>query len=439
MPYPAQMTPTTAPPMPRWLRRVLWAGAVMAVLGLLAAWAGYRWADRTPGELLRYAERRLLGHNKLEAVALPVFAVVRPFIEREPFALQVAAPRGQQAHRLPPQRYDAQGRPLPSKAVAAAVLASPAATQRVQGVDQLLRAVRQAQPGDVIELAPGRYPIKGNVNIDRPGLAGAPVVLRAERVGQAVLEFNALEGFFVQAPYWVFEDLTIVGKCSRHQDCEHAFHVVMKARNTVIRNNLVEDFNAHIKVNGHKGQWPDDGLVQFNTLRNSAGRDTHFPVTPIDIVAANRWVVVDNTISDFVKLHGNLISYGVFMKGAGEGGRIERNTIVCTSRDISQPGVRVGASFGGGGTGAPYCRDKKCLTEHTLGVLQDNDIAHCNDFGIYINQANQTTIAGNRLLNTAGIDVRFPNASATVTQNVVEGRIRSRDGGVVEASGNEFP
>jgi len=404
---------------------------------LLAAWVVYQTLDRTPGELMRYAERRLIGHNKLEAVALPVFAWVRPLFEREPYPLQVSAPRGQQAQRLPPQRYDAQGRPVPSQAQTGPAVASPLATQYVQDTPGLLRAIRQAQPGDVIELAPGTYRVQTNVKIGQAGRADAPVVLRAERVGQSVIEFNALEGFLVQVPYWVFEDLTIVGKCPRHQDCEHAFHVVTKAHSTVIRNNLVEDFNAHIKVNGHEGRWPDDGLVQFNTLRNSRGRDTHFPVTPIDVVAASRWVVADNIISDFVKLHGNLISYGVFMKGAGEDGRIERNTIVCTSAHISQPGLRVGASFGGGGTGAPFCRDKQCIAEHTRGVLQDNDIAHCNDFGIYINEANQTLIRGNRLLNTAGIDVRFPNASATITGNVVEGRIRSREGGVVQASDNQ--
>ena len=36
----------------------------------------------------------------------------------------------------------------------------------------------------------------------------------------------------------------------------------------------MEDFNAHIKVNGEGGQWPDNGLVQYNTLTNSHPRTT---------------------------------------------------------------------------------------------------------------------------------------------------------------------
>ena len=44
------------------------------------------------------------------------------------------------------------------------------------------------------------------------------------------------------------------------------------------------------------------------------------------------------------------MAYGVFMKGASAQGRIERNLIICTTQDISQPGNRIGLSFGGGGT-----------------------------------------------------------------------------------------
>jgi hypothetical protein len=89
----------------------------------------------------------------------------------------------------------------------------------------------------------------------------------------------------------------------------------------------------------------------------------------------------------------------------------------------------VGFSFGGGGTGATSCRNGRCAFEHDGGVAANNIIAHCNDFGVDINRSKGITIVHNTLINTAGIDVRNAPASASISNNVLEGRIRQRDGG----------
>ncbi len=41
--------------------------------------------------------------------------------------------------------------------------------------------------------------------------------------------------------------------------------------------------NAHFKVNGSGGAYPDFGVIEGNTLRNGSVRDTGNPVTPVDL------------------------------------------------------------------------------------------------------------------------------------------------------------
>lgn len=413
------------------------AGALFIFLMLVSIgvmWAAYQYFDRTPGELMRYAERRLIGHNKLEFVILPIFRALLPHIERPVTGPYPTFGKGAQAFSLPPQRYDAEGRPLANRSYSSDIVPVPTPHSIVDSVGQIAQAIAGARPGQVLEIAPGTYTFDGKIRVQNAGLATNPIVLRARVPGSVVIQFDTGVGFYVAAPYWIFENLVIRGI---DQKGDHAFHVTGKAKALVLRNNRVEDFNAHIKVNGLNGDWPDFGLIQFNSLTNSRPRVTGLPVTLIDLVGANEWTVADNVISNFIKLEGNQISYGVFMKGDSHRGRIERNLIVCTESDISQRGTRVGLSFGGGGTGTEYCRDKRCITEHSEGTAANNIVANCNDFGVYVNKSNQTTIANNLLLNTYGIDVRFPESSATVYGNVVEGRIRARDGGTLTKEQNQ--
>lgn len=395
--------------------------------------------ERTPGELIRFARLNLIGHDYLEAVLLRPLRYLETRVERPVPDTQLPSKgKGQQLHSQGNVQYLASGQPIPG------LLATTPnghddgpANIRVASSEAIAQALRTAHAGQTILIAPGRYLIKAKISTGFGGERDLPITLRAGKPGLVRLDFNTVEGFKVEHPFWIFENLHIRGVCEPAGDCEHAFHVVGKASSVVLRNNLIEDFNAHIKVNGEDGNWPDNGLVQFNTLSNSRTRDTGRPVTPIDIVAASKWRVADNIISNFAKSGGNQIAYGVFMKGAGHGGRIERNLIVCTPRDISQPGVRVGLSFGGGTSSPGACRDQSCQYEHSAGQAINNIIAHCNDFGIDVNRATSTLIAHNTLINTAGIDIRGNESTATVYANLLEGRIRLRDGSQAKLSMNE--
>lgn len=69
--------------------------------------------DRTPGELIRYAMRRLEGHPNVEAIVHPPLLWVQAKVERPvpPGPLPTLG-KGQQTFNLPPLAYSPTGRPV---------------------------------------------------------------------------------------------------------------------------------------------------------------------------------------------------------------------------------------------------------------------------------------------------------------------------------------
>jgi len=320
-----------------WLAGVLLAAALSLSLSAYLV-RGERWgavSERTPMELVRYAERRLIGHPKLQYLFGPVLGAVRSSQEREPPANLPTLGKGQQAHALSAAGYDTAGRPRAGSGVVATQATAPA-PRVVSNMQDLAAAIASAAPGQVLELAPGSYALSQTLTTGMAGLPAQPIVLRAAKPGAVEIVVTALQGIVVNQPYWVFENLDWRGACPTHDDCEHAYHVVGRARGTVILNNRIRDFNAHLKINGEGGTWPDDGLLQFNTLTNSAPRRTALPVSLVDLVGANGWQIADNHIERIAKDGGNKISYAICVKGAGQQARIERNLVVCTPERLSQ-------------------------------------------------------------------------------------------------------
>lgn len=397
--------------------------------------------SRTPGELIRYTLERLEGHPSLERMAHPLLYAAQRRVERPevtPRALIESMGKGQQRGALPRQMYDTDGHPKPLNAADVRLqrhvpgeATALGETHWVRNATELKHAAARARAGDVIQLMPGRYQLSGWLQPKNDGTALQPVIVRAEAPGAAIIEVNS--GTIHQdRAYWIYENLVLEGHCGgRDVPCEHAFHVVGGGRNVVIRNNLIRNFAAHIKVNGERGQFPDHGLLQFNTLTNDKAFG-HGMLAPFDLVGASHWVVSDNHVSHFVKQWSKNASYGVFMKGGGEGGRIERNVVVCsTDGDISHFGSRVGISLGGGLTEKPFCPDQECIYEHKGGTVINNVIINCNDFGIDNNRSVQSVVAHNTVINTYGIGVRGIPSDAEVYGNVVDGAINARRGGTL--------
>lgn len=389
-------------------------------------------------ELVRYTERRLVGHPKLERLFGPALETVRQGQEREPPANLPTLGKGQQAHHLSSAGYDAAGRPMPSTGKSS--IAPPTGMLRaLSNVKELAEAMNSAAPGQVLELAAGSYALGEPLATGHAGSAAQPIVLRAAEPGTVEIVVTAKQGVVVSQPYWVFENLDWRGACEQHTDCDHAFHIVGRARATVVLNNRTRDFNVHYKINGEGGAWPDDGLLQFNTVTNSRSRHTELPVNLINLVGANGWKILDNHIERLGKDLGLQISYGICMKGAGRQAHVERNLVVCTPQRVSQSGLRVGISFGCGTTGDEFCRNGRCEYELSDSVIANNVIAHCNDFGVDLNRAHNALVAHNTLINTAGIDARHASTQGVVIGNLLEGRVRARDGARLNEQDNAVP
>lgn len=313
----------------------------------------------------------------------------------------------------------------------------------VADVAGLLAAIEAAQPGDTLVLAPGNYEVhQSKITCGAAGTADAPIVVQAAELGTVFIKFDAVEGFHVRGPHWEFANLDIEGICPADSDCEHAFHVTGAADGTHLHHNRMHGFNAMIKGNGEpigpndSFVWPDDVTVEYNELFNEAARDTGNPVTPIDVVGGHNWVLRGNFIHDHAKAGGDNISYAAFLKGHSKDGIIERNLIAC--EHLHTGNIRLGLSLGGGGTGPDsICEDGACKPEHERGIIRNNLIVNCPaDVGVYVNAGADSKIVNNVLYNTAGIDMRFSQTTGIVYNNILDGKIRDRDGGTSDKMAN---
>lgn len=303
-----------------------------------------------------------------------------------------------------------------------------AAERRVSDVAGLRTALQQAAPGDTIVLEDGVYTVNTNLNCTTNARQN-PITVRPASKAGAHIRFDALEGFKVSGAGWRFEGLRIEGICAQHSACEHAFHLAGDADGVVIANNTLWNYNAHIKSNGDgtPRKFPDDVLIEGNTIYNTTPRQTSNPVTPIDVVGGRRWILRANFIYDFAKAQGNNISYAAFLKGNSRDGLIERNLIQCERNHTGF--IRLGLSIGGGGTSPDsICEDGTCTPEHQNALVRNNIVVRCPaDVGLYVNKGKNTRIYHNLFFQTTGIDIRFASSDADVRYNVLSGGLRARD------------
>jgi hypothetical protein len=332
-------------------------------------------------------------------------------------------------------------------AVAGCLLVASTAHAGVVNVStpaELTAALAAAQPGDEIVLANGTYALTGAA-CSANGTAAQPIVVRSATPRGANIDFDALEGFRVTGAHWHFEDLDITGVCANDSDCEHAFHVSGAAHGFVLRGSRVMDFNAQLKVNasliGSAYVTPNNGLIEYNELGDSHGRETANPVTKLNIDTGEDWIVRGNYLHDAYKLQGDGVSYAAFMKSGSKRGLFERNLVLCSH--ITTGGTRIGLSFGGGGTGNQYCApafdpNVPCTIEHDGGTMRNNIIVNCSDVGIYLNEAKDSHILFNTIIATTGVDFRFATTSGEAVGNLLGSMIRTRDGATMTESGNQM-
>jgi hypothetical protein len=302
--------------------------------------------------------------------------------------------------------------PLPRALAADTVVADTAGLER---------ALRGARPGQTITLAPGTYRI-ADLRTEADGTEALPITVRARLLGEARIGVTGVVGFSVRHAFWRFENLDLQGAARS----AHAFHVVGRASDTVIRGNRMVDFAAAIKGNSVAEVFPNDVLVEDNLIYNRSVLETTAWLTPVDVVGGRRWVVRANFIADFAKATQDHPFYGGFIKGNARNGVFERNLVICAWRH--RGGSRIGLSFGDSGTDPPYC-DGNCAAESVGGVVRNNVVMHCGTgAGLHLNRAPGTQILHNTIVGSAGIQVEAAETSADILNNIIAGGVRVAGG-----------
>ncbi len=345
--------------------------------------------------------------------------------------------------------FDKYGAPQGAKISKSAISSLMAKANNIIKVEDelsLIVAIKNAKAGDFILIAPGTYRIEQqSVLFNRGGTEEQPIVLAASQLGEVEFKLDSLEGLLITEPYWIVKNISFEGVCLYDGNCEHAIHLYGDADYTIIDNNIFRNFNAPLKSNGNysttKASFPDFVTVSNNDFFNDRLRRTDLPTVGIDVVGGNDWKIQNNFIADYAReLKGRISEvYMTFLKGAGQNARFEGNVVNCAWQIPHQSSldIRVGFSFGNGGTGERFCQDGECEYEHLNGQIKRNLFLNCmNDVGIYLNKAGSTQISENVLLNTYGIDARFPETSASINRNVLHGRIKSRDEGFIRQQEN---
>lgn len=323
----------------------------------------------------------------------------------------------------------------------------------VENETDLVEALQSATAGTEIIIKPGEYQFKGKrIGTTKfAGLPFEPIIIKAQQYGDVILNLNTREGLIISQPFWRIENLIFKGIKREHDNwIDHAVHIVGNAQYLEILNNSFINFNAHIKSNGaddaQKNRvFPNNVLIQHNNFYNEWKRNTLNPVVFIDVVGGSDWLIENNFIADFGKngRRGYGISTGAYMKGGATNSTFKDNLVACEWRlhYTHVNDVRIGLSLGGGGTGKEFCMgdDPTCQYENKNGLIQRNTIVNCqNDVSVYLNKAQNSTVIDNILLNSLGIDVRFPESSVYIADNTIQGRIKARDGATIEKSNNRF-
>jgi len=318
----------------------------------------------------------------------------------------------------------------------------------IESEDAFRAALKQAKPGQHLVFKPGSYFFDGSyLPIAASGEPELPIVIKAQTANTVTLNFNLIEGLLISGAYIKIENLTFMGAKATKRSIEHAIHLAGNADFTTIQNNQFINFNAHIKSNGKMAkdgsrQYPDNVKIINNNFYNEAKRNTTSPASPIDVVGGNNWLIAHNFIADFGKSgrRGRGATYGLFLKGASTNGIIENNLINCAWQvpHSSAKDIRIGISLGNGGTGEKFCPNGHCQYEHLNGKIRHNTIINCsNDVGIYINKGKETLISNNIIMNSLGIEVRYQQSSALITDNYLDGLIRSSKSATIQSENNQ--
>jgi hypothetical protein len=331
-----------------------------------------------------------------------------------------------------------------SECAAAALPAQPAGqVTNVQNVGALYRALRSAQPGSVLLLAPGEYRLSATLSVrtDNITLRGAAEGCNGVRIigpGMEVLSSGAPTGIWSDAKGLTVQNLTI--------EAFHQHGIVLNpgAEAPVIQNVRFLDIGMQsIKANPTSfGNGVDDGRVEnsvFAYTRGPSKKDLGAGVgytNAIDVHGGANWIIRNNRFENFHTPDSAdyLWNPAILMWNGARNSTVAGNTFLDVDRAIAFGLIdRHHDHFGG--------VIRKNRVEYSAGLYSSQRKAG-SDAAITIGSSPGTLVEGNEVLTRGNlqksIEFRFNTDGAKAINNLVDAPIGSRDGGAHEALGNRF-
>lgn len=298
--------------------------------------------------------------------------------------------------------------------------------------------------------------------IDNAPYEGRVITLEAGTYNQTIgIIVENKNNITIQGETNNYDDTKIIGPGMLN---EQPFSINIKVKNAdyiVIRNLTIQDSYYHsIQIkpnsyyfhadnlktwdNGESGfkvaspshyeeglGYADYGIIENCFIGNTTTARNE-SVEGIDIVAAKGWIIRGNTITRILKPSGNP-GYAIFAKGNAIGTIIENNFIYDAA---------IALSFGGGGTGSQYFRNNDQTYEHRGGIMRNNIIYNMSDAGIYMNKANNFKVYNNTIIDigpgTGAIETRFSGSIGEVVNNLTNGTLKPRNGGLFSVTSNNY-
>lgn len=205
-------------------------------------------------------------------------------------------------------------------------------TVRVETVEQLRQAVRQAQPGTTIAIAPGEY--AGDLYLENVrGEEGRPITLTGAEPDDPPVFVGGRQGIHLQHPRHVtLAHIVVEGTQSNGINIDDGGTMRASATGIVLRHVTVRD----VRMSGNHDGIKLSGLSDFR-IENCLVERWGDGAQGIDMVGCHRGHVTGTTLRD-----GGATATGITMKGGSERITIER----CHFDNAGARAVNVGGSTG---------------------------------------------------------------------------------------------
>ncbi len=276
-----------------------------------------------------------------------------------------------------------------------------------------------------ILIADGTYPV-ASVNW-YPYITASNVVFRSLSGNRDAVIITG-QGMTSVAPdvengfYFVGDNITIADLTIRDVG-NHG--IATHADNLFVHNVKIQNTYEQMLKGTSAGDGADNGTVQCCLFEYTNGIGPQWYIGGLDIHQGDNWLVSDNLFQNIASPSGSVAEHAIHFWNSSSNNTIERNWIINCDRGI---GFGLGSSPNDG------------------GIIRNNMIYNegshpFNDVGIGL-ETSPNTQAYNNTVYVAyqnAIEYRFPETNnVTITNNLTNKPIQSRDGGQASLSTNEM-